>query len=575
MDNIEILEGELLAAFAQDRDESAFAGIVQRHGAMVLAVCRRITGDQHDAEDAAQAVFLILAQKANAMSSHANLAGWLHRCATYLSLQLRKSKQARLLREDVACVTSKRLRGVDPASEFLDESLAELPEKYRLPLLLHHLEGDSQETIALRLGLPAGTIASRLNHARKLLRDRLRRRGVALGAMTLAAATSSEAMSSEFVLSTAHAASAMVTGCAPDSVSQIAVQLATSYGRVGTGKAAIVVVATVMAVALTVAAKLWSGSSAIVPPLPIMAVEAEYAEANAQVRKALAHGLVFPQPSNPQTLIEFCRRQSVAHQVPFLLHAGVVADLRTLGDINHEPILLTRDMDDGDMIAKVLQSAGYCYQICQGLVIVGTAQTCHEFPQGDWYDGEGEVATRMSLVSFELHQQLRRDVPIEDPAVGEWVAAMNGPWRKYREKLPFSVNRSADMDERLAGPDVSLIVPLIVVDPALAKRRIPAEMLKQLVPDQTPGSQTHESAIVYSENVSKPRPSGFVPDPPCDTVWSALCKVAEAIGAKPFLVGEQIILAPTNAPPKDARFDVVMPPTLIAGLEPSAPLVNN
>ena len=71
-------DAELLAAFARDRDADAFAELVRRHGPMVLGVCRRLVGDRHAADDAFQAVFLVLARRAAAVRPRSAVGGWLY-----------------------------------------------------------------------------------------------------------------------------------------------------------------------------------------------------------------------------------------------------------------------------------------------------------------------------------------------------------------------------------------------------------------------------------------------------------------------------------------------------------------
>ncbi|MBX9581637.1 MAG: hypothetical protein K2X87_15150, partial [Gemmataceae bacterium] len=70
-------DADLLRRFVAARDEDAFGVLVRRHGPAVLAVCRRVTGDPHDADDAFQAAFLVLARKADRVRAGEPLAAWL------------------------------------------------------------------------------------------------------------------------------------------------------------------------------------------------------------------------------------------------------------------------------------------------------------------------------------------------------------------------------------------------------------------------------------------------------------------------------------------------------------------
>src|SRR5580704_10480914 len=80
-------DAQLLARFRTQRDEAAFVALAARHGPMVLVVCRGVLRDEHAAEDAFQATFLILARKAGTLWVGESLGGWLHRVAYRLALQ--------------------------------------------------------------------------------------------------------------------------------------------------------------------------------------------------------------------------------------------------------------------------------------------------------------------------------------------------------------------------------------------------------------------------------------------------------------------------------------------------------
>ncbi|MEI8194970.1 MAG: RNA polymerase sigma factor, partial [Phycisphaerae bacterium] len=152
-------DGELLVAFAVHRQEAAFTEVVHRHGGMVLAVCRSVLGNTSDAEDAAQAVFLTLAQKAHASSVQTHLVGWLHRVAWYVAARGAEAKAIRRRHEQEAAHMRKDLHpaaGEPIQLEALHAGLVSLPEKYRVPLILHHLEGRSQEETAALMGCSVG-----------------------------------------------------------------------------------------------------------------------------------------------------------------------------------------------------------------------------------------------------------------------------------------------------------------------------------------------------------------------------------------------------------------------------------
>jgi RNA polymerase sigma factor (sigma-70 family) len=182
-------DGELLQQFAASGEQAAFEALVNRHSAMVFGLCSRLLGRTHDAEDAAQAVFLTLAHKAGSLRHHPSIAGWLHRVALNVSLRTRQAAGRRDSREREA----QKMTANDSADQreweelrpYLDEELNALPEKYRVPIILHYIEGRTQEEIATLLGTSYGAVSGRLNHARGLLRERLNRRRVTLTAAAL------------------------------------------------------------------------------------------------------------------------------------------------------------------------------------------------------------------------------------------------------------------------------------------------------------------------------------------------------------------------------------------------------
>ena len=144
-------DGDLLAEFAERNQEAAFAEVLRRHGGMVLSVCRSVLGNTSDAEDAAQAVFLTLAQKAHRSSVQAHVVGWLHRVAWYVAARGVEAKAIRRRHEQEAARMRQETRQPDAEPIQLDAlhaGLDTLPEKYRVPLILHHLEGRSHAQTA-------------------------------------------------------------------------------------------------------------------------------------------------------------------------------------------------------------------------------------------------------------------------------------------------------------------------------------------------------------------------------------------------------------------------------------------
>jgi RNA polymerase sigma factor (sigma-70 family) len=185
---------QLLDRFLTSRDEAAFAALLDRHGPMVLRLCRRLLHDTHLAEDVFQATFLVLARKPQTIRQRDSLACWLHSVASRLARQARVAETARLRRQGHAARERAPWAERDPAWDellrLLDEELERLPGRHRAPLVLCYLEGRSQDEAAVELGWSLITLRRRLKAGRELLRARLERRGATLGAALLATALS-------------------------------------------------------------------------------------------------------------------------------------------------------------------------------------------------------------------------------------------------------------------------------------------------------------------------------------------------------------------------------------------------
>jgi RNA polymerase sigma factor (sigma-70 family) len=192
-------DGQLLGSFIQHKDNSALAALVRRHGPMVWGVCSRMLRSHQDAEDAFQATFLILVQKAGALPDREMVGNWLYGVAHQTAVKMRALAAKRGVRERQVAVIP------EPASAeqyvwndlepILDEELARLPEKYRVLIVLCQLEGKTLKEVARQLAIPQGTVASRLATARAMLAKRLSRRGVVLSGALLGAVVSSHASS--------------------------------------------------------------------------------------------------------------------------------------------------------------------------------------------------------------------------------------------------------------------------------------------------------------------------------------------------------------------------------------------
>jgi len=228
------LDGDLLGAFAATRSETEFATLIARHGPMVLGVCRRLLGNAADAEDAFQAVFLVLARRAAGLSATRSVAGWLYGTAVRVAMKTRTRDARRRTRERKAVLM--RPTDTTDATDWddlrvvLDEELDRLGDRYRDPLVLCCLEGRSREEAARLLGWPEGTVSGRLARAKELLRNRLTRRGVACSVTALSAlltARGATAVPTEL----SRATLATIAGTAPAAVTQLAIDPGAAWWR--------------------------------------------------------------------------------------------------------------------------------------------------------------------------------------------------------------------------------------------------------------------------------------------------------------------------------------------------------
>jgi RNA polymerase sigma factor (sigma-70 family) len=214
---------DLLCALVTGNDQRAFEILLRRYGPMVLRVCRRVLGHEQDAEDVFQATFLVLARQAASIRKRKSLASWLHGVAYCMANNARRAAARRRKHERRAMPA----QPIDPAltvawqeiQVLLDEEVAHLPETLRGPFLLCCLENRKASEVAHQLGLEEGTIWKRLSRARKLLRERLARRGLSLvAALTAAAAAATRAEATlpsrliSMTVKAATAAPAVATG---------------------------------------------------------------------------------------------------------------------------------------------------------------------------------------------------------------------------------------------------------------------------------------------------------------------------------------------------------------------------
>ena len=213
-------DGQLLDRFVERREASAFEAIVERYGPLVWGVCRRVLRDHHDAEDAFQATFLVLARKAASVMPREKLGNWLYGVAFQTAMKARATRAKRRVRERPAWeMTEPEAVPDEHADELLsrlDREVTRLPEKYRMPIILCELEGKTHRQAAEQLGWPVGTVSGRLSRARALLASRLSRPDAPLTVGALGVLLAHDAawagVPPELVRSTAQAASLSTAG---------------------------------------------------------------------------------------------------------------------------------------------------------------------------------------------------------------------------------------------------------------------------------------------------------------------------------------------------------------------------
>jgi len=189
-------DGQLLDSFVHHKDDAALTALVRRHGPMVWGVCCRLLRSHQDAEDAFQATFLVLVQKAATLPDKEMVGNWLYGVAHQTAVRMRAIAAKRGVRERQVAVmpepTSAGQYVWNDLQPVLDEELSRLPDKYRVLIVLCDLEDKTRKEVAQQLAIPEGTVASRLATARTMLAKRLARRGVVVSGGLLGAVLSQQ-----------------------------------------------------------------------------------------------------------------------------------------------------------------------------------------------------------------------------------------------------------------------------------------------------------------------------------------------------------------------------------------------
>jgi len=215
-----LTDGQLLECFLLKAEEAAFTALMHHHAAMVLGVCRRVLRHVHDAEDAFQATFMVLARKAKTIIPRDAVGPWLYGVAFRTAMKAKTMTAKRRAKEERFRASRKAETTVDVVWDdlqpLLDEELSRLPANYQSAIVLCDLEGKSRKQAAVQLHCPEGTLSGWLTRGRRLLAARLTKRGVALSAGALAGVLSQNALSASvpaaLMVTTGRAATLIAAG---------------------------------------------------------------------------------------------------------------------------------------------------------------------------------------------------------------------------------------------------------------------------------------------------------------------------------------------------------------------------
>lgn len=182
----------LLQRYLESGDADAFAQIARRYAALVYGTCLRVTGNREEAADAAQDTFFDLLKNARRVTG--SLGGWLHRVATRRALDLIRRDTARRKREQAyAALEPEQPQEWTEVSPHVDQAITELDDDRREAVIQYYLRGETTVQIASAQGVNQSTVSRRIEQGLAIVRDKLRAKGVLVGATALAAVLSQEA----------------------------------------------------------------------------------------------------------------------------------------------------------------------------------------------------------------------------------------------------------------------------------------------------------------------------------------------------------------------------------------------
>lgn len=195
------VDAQDLAAWNEHRDEAAFARLVQRHTAMVTGICRRRLGNSSVADEAAQAVFIVLVRRVAKAASAPSLGAWLYGVAIRVCRDAERATTRRRHHERRA--ESPRPPDCHPDVEWtqvrphLDHAIADLSAAQQQVVIGHFLEGRTQAAVAASLGISEDAARKRIDYALDRLRSWFGRRGLTISGVALASGLASEMAAAE------------------------------------------------------------------------------------------------------------------------------------------------------------------------------------------------------------------------------------------------------------------------------------------------------------------------------------------------------------------------------------------
>lgn len=388
-------DAQLLENFVTRRDEASFEVLVWRHGAMVLALCKRVLRDAHEAEDAFQATFLVFARKADSIGRGEVLAAWLYKVAYRIAIRLRAAAAKRSASaEPTEAIPAPKTGGDTDWHDLkpvLDDEIARLPEKYRTPFVLCYLEGRTNEEAATLLGCPKGTVLSRLARGRERLRTRLAKRGVALTAVTFALTVSQNAASASvpaaLVTPTVSAAIPFAAGSAatehvPAHIAALAEGAMKTMTSVKLKAASAVLALAMLGTSIAWAARNGESDSPAPAPTP--------STPTTSPREALAPVAALPAPTLAAAPVE-AQRERPATVAPAV--AGKVTSIAKDGK-SFSVAIAARDRG-GEVHTTVVKLGDKATIIYNGVGLDGAKPTEGYFAQV-WFEGDSkEVASKV------------------------------------------------------------------------------------------------------------------------------------------------------------------------------------